>query len=125
METKPKKILIIEDEKPLVRALDLKLTHEGFIVTILPNGEGLFPLLGTEDFSLIVCDLVMPKIDGFYILKTMKEKGIKIPVIILTNLGQAEDEKRVRELGAIEFFVKSDTPLSKIVSYIKDNILSS
>jgi DNA-binding response OmpR family regulator len=49
----------------------------------------------------------------------LKEKGIKTPVIVLTNLGQPEDEKRVRELGAIDFLIKSDTPLSKIVERIK------
>jgi len=125
MELKQKKILIIEDEKPLVRALELKLMHEGFIIEILPNGEGAIELLEKDDISLVVCDLVMPKVDGFYVLKMMKEKNIKIPVIILTNLGQAEDEKRVRALGATNFFVKSDTSLAQIVSYIKDGIFSS
>lgn len=121
MDSKSKKILIIEDEKPLLRALELKLTHEGFLVDVLPNGEGLISLLEKEEFSLIICDLIMPKIDGFQVLKTLKEKEINIPVVVLTNLGQEEDEKRARMLGAKEFFVKSDTPLSKIVSYIKEN----
>ncbi|MFA6354857.1 MAG: response regulator [Candidatus Paceibacterota bacterium] len=123
MKTTSKKILIIEDEKPLARALELKLIHEGFEVKSLPNGEGLLSLLGNDKFSLVVCDLVMPKVDGFQILQIFKEENINIPVIILTNLGQAEDEKRVRALGAKEFFIKSDTPLSKIVSYIKENTL--
>lgn len=122
MNKSPKKILIIEDEKPLVRALELKLTHEGFLVSILLNGEGVVSLLEKEKFSLIICDLVMPKMDGFRVLELVKEHKIDIPVIVLTNLGQAEDEKRVRDLGAIEFFVKSDTPLSKIVEYIKEKI---
>lgn len=118
-----KKILIIEDEKPLARALELKLIHEGFQVEILSSGEEAISLIEKENFSLVVCDLVMPKLDGFELLKIIKEKGIKIPVIILTNLSQPEDEKRVRELGVAEFFIKSDTPLSKIVSHIKENIL--
>ena len=120
MDKQPKKILIIEDEKPLARALELKLAHEGFEVMNLQNGEGFIPLLEKENFFLIVCDLIMPKLDGFQVLETIKDKELKIPIIILTNLSQAEDEKRVRELGATQFFVKSDTPLSKIVSYIKE-----
>lgn len=120
-----KKILIIEDEKPLARALELKLIHEGFEVKTLSNGEGFVPLLEIEKFSLIICDLVMPKVDGFQVLQLIKEKNINIPVIILTNLGQAEDEKRARELGATEFFIKSDTPLSKIVEYVKEKVLLS
>ena len=122
MEEKIKKILIIEDEKPLARALELKLEHEGFKVEILSSGEGLLSLIEENDFNLIICDLVMPKVDGFNVLEIIKEKEIKIPVVILTNLGQAEDEKRVRDLGAAEFFVKSDTPLLKLVNYVKENI---
>lgn len=122
MEKQAKKILIVEDEKPLARALELKLIHEGFQVELLISGDGIIPILEKNDISLIICDLMMPKVDGFQVLKEMKEKEINVPVIVLTNLGQVEDEKRVRDLGAIEFFVKSDTPLLKIVEYIKQNI---
>ena len=120
MKTTSKKILIIEDEKPLARALELKLSYEGFEVQVLPNGEGAISLIEKEKFSLVICDLIMPKVDGFQLLQMVKEKEIKTPVIILTNLSQAEDEKRVRALGAVDFFVKSDTPLSKIVDFIKN-----
>jgi DNA-binding response OmpR family regulator len=119
MEANPNKILIIEDDKALTRALELKLTHEGFEVASLPNGEKVIATLEKGQFSLILCDLMMPGRDGFQVLQMLKEKGIKTPVIVLTNLGQPEDEKRVRELGAIDFLIKSDTPLSKIVERIK------
>lgn len=118
-----KKILILEDEKPLARALELKLSREGYEVSTLPNGEGAVSLLETGEYSILICDLVMPKVDGFYVLEEIKEKKIKVPIkIVLTNLSQVEDEKRVRSLGATEFFIKSDTPLSKIVEYVKNNI---
>ena len=122
MELSHKKILILEDEKPLARALELKLIHEGFEVKTLSSGEGAVSLLEKESFSLVVCDLVMPRVDGFEVLQEIQEKNIKIPIIVLTNLSQAEDEKRVRSLGVTEFFIKSDTSLSKIVDYIKNNI---
>lgn len=122
MKLLDRKILIIEDEKPLARALELKLVHEGFEVKVLSSGEDVVSLIDKEQFSLIVCDLVMPRVDGFQVLKTIKEKKVDVPVIILTNLSQGEDEKRVRELGVAGFFIKSDTSLSKIVSYIKENI---
>ncbi|MEI7718884.1 MAG: response regulator [archaeon] len=122
MSSAQKKILIIEDDKPLARALELKLLHEGFSVKSLSNGEDVFSTLEAEKFSLIICDLVMPKVDGFHVLQIIKERKINIPVIILTNLSQAEDEKHIRDLGAKEFFIKSNTPLSKIVTYIKENI---
>lgn len=122
METNSKKILIIEDEKPLARALELKLTHEGFQVVNIPNGEVALPLLEKEQFSLIICDLMMPKVDGFQVLEYIKSKNIKTAVVVLTNLSQVEDEKRVRELGASEFFIKSNTSIAKIVEYVKEKV---
>jgi DNA-binding response OmpR family regulator len=122
MKPSKHKILIIEDEKPLARALELKLTHEGFDVVSLSNGEDVISTIEKEKFAFIVSDLMMPKVDGFQVLELLKKENKKIPVIILTNLSQAEDEKRVRDLGAVEFFVKSNTPLAKIVEYIKQKV---
>ena len=119
MPTKPKKILIIEDEKPMARALELKLTHEGFEATIAFNGESALEMLEKETFDLIVCDLVMPKMDGFKVLETLKEKKVQTPVMVLTNLSQEDDEKRARSLGAKEFFIKSNTPIANIVERIR------
>ncbi len=117
-----KKILIIEDEKPLARALELKLAHEGFETKSLSNGEDILATLAGGGFVLVVCDLVMPKVDGFQVLQTIKEKNLKIPVIILTNLSQPEDEKKARSLGAAEFFIKSSTPIARIVEHIKEMV---
>ncbi|MCX6717709.1 MAG: response regulator [Candidatus Taylorbacteria bacterium] len=72
------KILILEDEKPLARALELKLIHEGFEVKNDYNGENLISILEKEKFSLILCDMLMPGMDGFQVLQTLKENKIKI-----------------------------------------------
>ncbi len=122
MDGNSKKILILEDEKSLARALELKLTHEGYSVKSLPSGENFDKIIEQEQFSLIICDLIMPKVDGFQVLEIIKNKKIDIPVIILTNLSQPEDEKRVKDLGASHFFIKSDTPLLAIVSKIEEMI---
>ena len=119
MPTKPKNILIIEDEKPMARALELKLTYEGFEAKIVFNGESALELLEKEKFDLIVCDLVMPKVDGFKVLEALKEKKITTPVMVLTNLSQEEDEKRAKSLGAKEFFIKSNTSIANIVERIR------
>ena len=113
-----KKILIIEDEKPMARALEIKLTHAGFAAKAVFNGEEGVGLFQKENFDLIILDLVMPKLDGFKVLEALKEKKIKTPVIVLTNLGQPEDEKRARELGAVGFFIKSNTPIAEIVERV-------
>ena len=122
METKKKKILVLEDEKPLARALELKLIHEGFDVKTASNGENVIDFLKKEDFSLIVCDMLMPKFDGFQVLQTLRDNKIKIPVIVLTNLSQAEDEKRVIELGAVDFLIKSNTPIAEVVDRVRKKV---
>jgi DNA-binding response OmpR family regulator len=105
-ESEPKKILIIEDEKPLAHALELKLTHEGFVVTATGSGEEALTLLTKEHFDLILTDLIIPGVDGFKVLETVQDKKMKIPVIVMTNLNQEEDRKRASDLGATDFFCK-------------------
>jgi DNA-binding response OmpR family regulator len=117
MKTSPK-ILIIEDEKTLARALELKLTHLGYNVRVVMNGEDGIELLEREEFSLILLDLIMPKMDGFTVLSNLKEKNIKTPVIILTNLSHENDTRRTKELGAKDFFIKSNTSIGVIVERV-------
>lgn len=114
-----KRILIIEDEKPLARALELKLTHAGFETKNAVNGEEGLAILKQESFDLILTDLMMPKVDGFAVLTALRERGNATPVIVLTNLSQVEDEKRARMLGAMGFFVKSDISVAEIVERIR------
>lgn len=98
-----KKIAVIEDERPMARALELKLSHVGFGVVTAGNGEDGVALIEREHPDMILLDLVMPKRDGFWVLETLKKKGIETPVIILSNLSQGEDEHRAAELGAKGF----------------------
>ncbi len=113
-----KKILIIEDEKTLARALELKLTSSGFNARTVFNGEDGLALLEKESFDLILLDLVMPKMDGFAVLAEMKAHKIKTPVMVLTNLSQDADMKRTKEFGAKDFFIKSNTPIGTIVERV-------
>lgn len=121
-EATKKKILILEDEKPLAHALELKLTHEGFEVVTTDNGEtGVF-LLEQDHFDLALCDLIIPKLDGFGVLEIIKNKKIKTPVIVMTNLNQEEDKQKALDLGAVNFFVKSNSTLSEIVEGVKQKV---
>jgi len=122
MEKSIKKILLIEDEKPLARALEIKLRHEGFNITVLSSGETFSKIIDEQKFSLIISDLIMPNVDGFSILEILKMKKITTPVFILTNLSQVEDEQRALSLGASKFFVKTDTSLSSIIDFVKEQI---
>ncbi len=117
-----KKILIVEDERPLAHALALKMEHEGYAVTVAGNGdEGLKNATGGT-FDLILTDLIMPGVDGFAILEALKTKGGKTPVIVLSNLGQEEDKKRALDLGAKGYYVKANTPIADILKVVKETI---
>lgn len=115
----PKKILIVEDEKTLARALELKLTRSGFSVKAVFNGEDGIELLQHEPFDLMLLDLIMPKMDGFAVLSILKAENIKIPVMVLTNLGRENDVKRTKEFDVKEFFIKSNTPITTIVERVR------
>jgi len=119
MPKKTKKILVADDETSMAKALDLKLSRAGFEVSVAHDGETAFDLAQKNTFDIILLDLVMPKLDGFSVLQKLKEADIKTPVIILSNLSQEEDEKRVKGLGALDFFVKSNTPIVEIVEKVK------
>ena len=116
----PKKILIVEDEKPVSRALYLKLEGSGFACTPVEDGEAALKALKSNDFDLVILDLVMPRFDGFDVMQEMKRLGDKTPVLVVSNLSQEEDQARAKSLGALGYFVKSDTQLASIVRKIED-----
>jgi two-component system copper resistance phosphate regulon response regulator CusR len=113
-----KKILIVEDERPLAHALELKLASSGYQTTLASSGADALRETTTGKFDLILLDLILPGIDGFGVLKTLHEKKNKTPIIVLSNLGQDEDQQRAKEYGAVGYCVKSNTPLSAIVEQV-------
>jgi len=117
-----KRILIVEDEKPLAHALELKMTHEGFETTVAYTGEAGLKEASTGKYDLILLDLILPEIDGFEILKELKNKHCKTIVIVLSNLGQDEDSKKAQEFGVKEYLIKSNVPLADIVKVVKSSI---
>lgn len=115
-----KKVLIVEDDKPLAHALELKLHHAGYEVQVVGDGEAaLEVIVDNGSFDAILLDLMMPKMDGFAVLENLEKKKISIPVIISTNLSQEEDAERAKQLGAKDYFVKSDTPIEEVLEYVK------
>ncbi|PIR54484.1 hypothetical protein COU75_00645 [Candidatus Peregrinibacteria bacterium CG10_big_fil_rev_8_21_14_0_10_42_8] len=118
-EKKGKKVLIVEDERPLSHALELKFSHEGFEVVIATDGAEALKIANTTTFSAILLDLIMPNMDGFTFMEQLKKKS---PIIVLSNLGQDEDKQRAKELGAIGYFVKSNTPITEIIKTVKSSM---
>jgi len=116
--SKPKKILIAEDEVAIAKTLELKLQAQGFEIICASDGDEALAHLSKTPFDLVLLDLVMPRKDGFEVLAILKKQSPQTPVFVLTNLGQEEDERRCKELGAQEYFVKADIPLSDLVERI-------
>src|SRR3989338_8348392 len=109
-----RKILIVEDEKPLARVMSLKLNSVGYQTTAVFNGEEAVTILAKQSF-----DLVMPKGDGLSVLAHLNKSGIKTPVIVASNLAQQEDIEKAKKLGAVDYFVKSDITLVEMVNKVK------
>jgi DNA-binding response OmpR family regulator len=117
------RILIIDDEKPLAEALNLKLSHEGFDVYSVYSGKDAIEALKKQYYDLIILDILMPEQDGFMILEEIKILGLKTPVIINSNLNQDSDIARAKSLGAVDYYIKSNTNLSGIVEKIKSFLI--
>ncbi|PLX28394.1 hypothetical protein C0581_02595 [Candidatus Parcubacteria bacterium] len=114
-----KKILIAEDEKPMAKALELKLNNSGYEAKAVFDGVEAVEALEQDKYDLMLLDLMMPKKDGFGVLEDMKAKKIKVPVIVSTNLSQDADIERAKKLGAKDYFVKSDTPITGVIEHIQ------
>lgn len=118
-----KKILIVEDEKPIANALVLKLCSAGFETVLVYDGKAAISTLRESSFDLIILDLVLPQKDGFFVLAELKKQKNSTPVIVSSNLSQEEDIKRAKELGARDYFIKSDTSLAEVVEKVKQAMI--
>ena len=116
-------VLLIEDDQLLSDLLARKFAAEKIRMTYAPTGEIALDVLKNEEKrpSLILLDIRLPGIDGFEVLKLLKANPdlAKIPVIILSNFGQAEDIARGKNLGAEKFIVKVTLTLEQIVDVVR------
>jgi DNA-binding response OmpR family regulator len=115
-------ILIVEDEDFLIRTLKDNLVIEGYTIETAKDGEEAIEKIGKKKPDLILLDILMPKKDGFYVLEEIKKnpKWKLIPVIVLSNLGEDAAIKRALEIGADDYFVKSQHPIEEVIERIKE-----
>jgi DNA-binding response OmpR family regulator len=116
-----KRILIVEDEHAIAKALQLKFQHSGFTVETAENGKIALEMCEKKKkaFDLILLDLIMPVMNGFDLLAALNQQKIVIPVIVSSNLSQEEDVKRAKELGAVDYYVKSEIPIAGVVERVQ------
>lgn len=115
-------ILIVEDDKFLRDLISQKLLKEGYEVSTAVNGEEGIKKTKEKKPDLILLDLILPGIDGFEVLRRIKEDPVlaKIPVIVLSNLGQKEDIEKGLQLGAVDYLIKAHFTPSEIIEKIKN-----
>ena len=119
-----KKILFVEDEPNLQKAIGELLKQEGFQFFEALDGVQGLEVAKEEKPDLILLDLILPKKDGFEVLKELKadSKLKSIPVIILSNLEGTGDVEKALELGATTYLVKANYELSDVLDLIKNNL---
>lgn len=115
------KILLVEDDEMLHSMYTQKFSQEGYQIISAYNGAEGLKKAEEEKPDVILLDIIMPKMDGFVALKKIKQNVnlAKIPVVMLTNLGQDEDIKKGRELGADDYFIKANHTPTEVVAKIK------
>lgn len=121
------KILIIEDDKFLLKLYSEELTREGFEVSKASTGEEGLSKVEAEEPDLVILDLILPSKNGFEVLSEIKmdSEAEDIPVIILSNLGEEEDIERGLELGAEDYLVKTEFSMSKLPEVVKEQLAKS
>jgi CheY-like chemotaxis protein len=119
-----RRVLIVEDDRFLRRAAEARLRQEGFTVLTAADGEEALRVACKERPDLILLDLIMPKMQGFEVLRALKmiEATANIPIVILSNLSQESDRNRCLQAGAAGYLVKANLSLQELVRAVESTL---
>lgn len=115
------RILLVEDDRFLRRAAEAALRRHGFTVLTASDGEEGLRIARAEKPDLVLLDLIMPGLQGFEVLKLLKADAAtsSIPVMVLSNLGQDSDMQRALAAGAVDYLIKANLQLDKLIERVK------
>ncbi|MBW1811029.1 MAG: response regulator transcription factor [Deltaproteobacteria bacterium] len=99
-------ILVVEDDSSIAKGLEQNLRYEGYSVFCAPDGERGLELAIDKQPDLVLLDVMMPKMNGFEVLREMRRREIDIPVIMLTAKGEETDKVRGLDMGADDYVTK-------------------
>lgn len=116
------KILIIEDDPLMLRMYQKIFKFEGYTVVVAANGEEGIDTARKEKPTLILLDIMMPKMNGLEVLDKLKldPNTKKIPVVMLTNLAGSHDAEKALTLGAVKYIVKSEYDPKQVTNMVKE-----
>lgn len=100
------RLLLVEDDLILKDGLERAFTKSGYAVDVITDGESANKLLSYQEYDVIVLDLGLPKLDGFEVLKRLRGRGNKTPVLILTALEDIQNRVKGLDLGADDYLAK-------------------
>jgi len=118
MSNKKETILIIEDEKLLLDVLSKQLKKENYNVLTAVDGEDGAKKIFKDKPDLVLLDMVLPLLDGYGVLRKIKEKGLDVPVIIISNSGQPVDIDKCFELGVLDYLIKAEFEPEEVVEKV-------
>jgi two-component system alkaline phosphatase synthesis response regulator PhoP len=101
-----KRLLLVEDEPGLVLTLTDRLAREGYAVETSADGESGLERAAAEAFDLVLLDVMLPRLNGFDVLRELRKRGVETPVIMLTARGQVVDKVVGLKLGADDYVTK-------------------
>jgi two-component system, OmpR family, alkaline phosphatase synthesis response regulator PhoP len=115
------KIVLAEDEEMISMAYEVGLSHHGYEIIVARDGEQALRAVRHERPSLLLLDVIMPRKNGFEVLKEIKEDSeLKdLDVIMLTNLSQSNDAEKALTLGAEDYLIKSDLSMQQLIKHIE------
>jgi DNA-binding response OmpR family regulator len=116
-----KSILLVEDDPFLIDIYSLKFKEAGFEVAVVEDGTAVFNKAKELKPDLVILDLVLPHIDGWGILKQLKDSSetAPIPVVVFSNLSQKSDIDKALQMGALKYMIKSQYTPSEVAEQIK------
>jgi len=100
------RILVVEDEPNVSAFIVQGLTEEGYVVDAVADGELALDFARTYEFDLILLDVLIPKVDGRQVARTLRQRGIRAPIVMLTALDDVEDRVAGLDSGADDYLVK-------------------
>ncbi len=108
----------------LAAMYETKFKKEGFAIAVAPDGEAGLAKAKSEAFDIVLVDVIMPKLDGFAVLKALRALPSyrTAPIVLLTNLGQEEDMKKGQALGATDYLVKANFTPTQVAAKVKELI---